>query len=122
MIGDFVIRPDGVSVRVLAIRDCASCGEKDAIIVTSREPKARRAGKRFCSRACQRNGAIGTSKKRQTLKRAVDEFQHDPKAAEQIYLRAYGAGWKAGRNYGVAMERRRLVRIAIKAKRAREAA
>src|SRR6185436_14261084 len=93
--------------RVIAVRDCAYCGDKDAVIVTSQTKAKHRDTKRFCSSRCSRRGTEHAPRRRQeALNKAADllvaALRRDglagaEKAAKAVYHRGYTAGAFTGK-------------------------
>lgn len=121
----FKTNPNGDRNRVLAVRDCAECGDKDSVLVTTSDPLHVRATKRYCSRRCARRGARNTEKRKAMASRqAVAELLANPTevAALKIYNRGYGAGYDAGLRHGMRKEQRRIYRLAKERERKGQAA
>lgn len=121
----FRVNASGERNRVLAVRDCAHCGDVGSVLVTTADRKHVRDAKRYCSRKCARRGARNcAARKAMAARRAMDELLANPTeaAALKIYNRGYGAGYDSGLRHGAAKERRRIFRLAKERERKEAAA
>ena len=122
---EFRTNVNGDRNRVLAVRDCANCGDPQSVLVTTADRMEARATKRYCSRRCARRGSRNTAaRKAMAERRAMDELLANPTeaAALKIYQRGYGAGYDAGLRHGAAKEQRRIFRLAKERERKERAA
>lgn len=122
--------------RTLATRPCAWCKTGD-VIVTTGTPKRFRETKRFCGVVCARLAgglthdaewgrkmkiASAAARKQKALDVAAALLRDLPlvEAAQEIYKRAYDAGWQAGNRRGTEIERGRIMRLLKRARIKRE--
>lgn len=106
---------------VVEVRACDYCKEPESVVRTTHHRS-----QRYCSRECARKGMDQSKGRQRAAKRRwMRDIQDGPLTIERmvlLYERAYNAGYKAGRSTGASEERRRLIRIAIKARKLKEAA